>query len=43
MVFVKMDKIFHIEIHIFNVPTQMCIKTFEEKVPGKVGEYISDS
>ena len=41
--FIKMIRIFHAEIDICYVPTQMYIKKFEEKVPGKVGECIFES
>ena len=41
--FVKMARIFHIEIEILYCTTQMYIKKIEEKLPGKVGECIFDS
>ena len=37
-----MIRIFHVEI-IVNVPTELYIKKFEEKVLGKVGECIFES
>ena len=41
---IKMIRIFHAEIDIFvNISTEMYIKRFEEKVPGKVGECIFES
>ena len=39
----NLSKSFVLKYVLCNVPTQMQVQTFEEEVPGKVGECIFDS